>query len=198
MQRYTNVEDYIAGHPEWQKELTTLRAILNDTALEETVKWGGPCYTANGKNIVGLGAFKEFFTLWFYQGALLKDEKGVLINAQEGTTKALRQWRFTSLKEVKKTWIKAYINEAIKNERAGRRITADRSKPLIIPPELKSALNTNRLAKSAFAQLTKGKQREYIDYIASAKRPETKAKRLEKAMPLLLSGVGLNDKYRRS
>ena len=106
MKRYKSVDDYIAGAEHWQVELIRLREILQSTKLEETVKWGAPCYTHNGKMVVGLGAFKSYVGLWFHQGALLSDPEKVLINAQEGKTKALRQWRFSSLKEIKARPIK--------------------------------------------------------------------------------------------
>ena len=90
-----------------------LRAILDATPLTAEIKWGAPCYTFNGKNVVGLMAFKSYFGLWFHQGVALKDEASVLINAQEGKTKALRQWRMTSVKDIKPAIVKRYLKEAI-------------------------------------------------------------------------------------
>src|SRR5687768_15659821 len=84
----------------WAEELDMLKNILHNTPLVETTKWGGPTYTYNGKNVLGLGGFKNFFTIWFYKGVFLKDEAGLLVNANEGTTKSLRQWRFTSIDEI--------------------------------------------------------------------------------------------------
>lgn len=196
MKRYKTVDEYIESAEHWQAELIRLREILKSAPLIETVKWGGPCYTHNDKMVVGLGAFKSYVGLWFFQGALLSDREGVLVNAQEGRTKAMRQWRFSSAKEIKVRPIKAYIKEAIQLQDEGKEIKADRTQPVVVPPELKSALSQNKQAQSAFNALTKGRQREYTDYIADAKRPETKAKRLEKILPMIESGVGLNDKYR--
>ena len=99
MKKDTTVLDYIEKHQTYMKELVLLRDILNNTDLEETIKWGAPCYTINGKNIVGMAAFKSYIGLWFHQGVFLKDLKKVLINAQEGTTKALRQWRFKNRRD---------------------------------------------------------------------------------------------------
>ncbi len=198
MKRYKTVDDYIDGAEYWQEELQLLRKILLSTDLVEEVKWGGPCYTYDGKNIVGMGAFKSYCGLWFFQGALLSDPDNVLVNAQEGKTKALRQWRFESKKEIKSRSIKAYIQEAIKQQLEGQEIKPARAKPLTIPPQLKSALARNKKAGTAFKALTKGKQREYADYIAEAKREETKATRLEKIIPMIAAGKGLNDKYRKS
>ena len=107
--------------------------ILNATKLEETVKWGGPCYTHGGKNIVGMGAFKSYCGLWFYQGALLSDPDKVLINAQQGRTKALRQWRFQAGDKIPVGRIKSYVAEAIRLSSAGNEIKPDRSRPLAIP-----------------------------------------------------------------
>ncbi len=196
MQRYETVDEFIENAEHWQEELIRLREILQSTKLVETVKWGGPCYTHNGKMLVGLGGFKSYFGLWFHQGALLSDPEKVLINVQEGKTKALRQWRFQSKKDIKARLIKAYVKEAIELQEAGKEIKADRSKPFVVPPELAAAFKKNKKAKAAFDELTKGRQREYADYIADAKREETKLKRLEKILPMLAAGVGLHDKYR--
>ena len=197
MKRYQSVDEYIENAEQFQPELIRLREILTKTKLVETVKWGAPCYTHNGKMLVGIGSFKSYVGLWFFQGALLADKENVLINAQEGKTKAMRQWRFSSLKEIKARQITAYVREAIELQNQGREIKADRSKPVDIPPELRKALTQNRKAKSAFETLTKGKQREYTTYIADAKREETKLKRIEKILPLIEAGAGLNDKYRK-
>jgi len=196
MKRFKTADDYIESEEKWQDELRQLRKILSATDLVEEVKWGGPCYTHNGKNIVGMGSFKSYCGLWFFQGALLADADNVLINAQEGVTKALRQWRFESKKQIKVRQIKAYVAEAITLQEQGKAIKADRSKPVTIPPELKTALAKNKKAGKAFTEMTKGKQREYTEYISSAKRAETKESRLEKILPMISSGIGLNDKYR--
>lgn len=196
MKRYQTVDQYIDGAEYWRDELRQLRKILNATDLEETVKWGGPCYTFNGKNIVGMGAFKSYFGLWFFQGALLSDPENVLVSAQEGKTKALRQWRFQSKKGIDSRIIKSYVNEAISRQEQGLRIEPAKGQPVSIPPELRSALAKNKQANASFKALTKGKQREYADYVAEAKREETKAKRIEKIIPMIVAGKGLNDKYR--
>ena len=196
MKRSKTVDEYIAGAPQWQEEIKTLRQILQSTELTEEVKWGAPCYTYNGQNVVGLASYKSYFGLWFLQGALLEDPRGVLINAQEGTTKALRQWRMTSAKEIKARTIKAYVREAIQLVRDGRRIGPQKKKPLVVPPELKRALSKNNKAKLAFTELRLGLQREYTDYIAGAKRDDTRQRRIEKIIPLIVEKKGLHDKYR--
>ena len=196
MKRYKTVDEYIANAKQWQDELRTLRRILGSTELQEEIKWGAPCYTHDGKNVVGIGGFKSYFGLWFHQGVLLEDKHNVLINAQEGRTKALRQWRMQSANEIKAAAIKAYVKEAIQLEKAGKGIAADRGKPIIVPPELRKALQKRKAVGKKFAELTPGRQREYADYISAAKREETKLSRIEKILPMISAGKGLNDKYR--
>lgn len=196
MLRHKSVDAYIDAAEHWQMELKALRRLLLSTGLSETVKWGAPCYTFKDRNIVGLAAFKSYFGLWFFQGALLRDTDKVLVNAQSGRTRAQRQWRMTSAKEIRPALIKRYIKEAVAIASSGREIKADRSKPLVIPEELQSALGSSRKAGSSFAKLRPGLQREYADYVSSAKRAETRQRRIEKILPLIASGSGLNDKYR--
>ncbi|MGI9234992.1 MAG: YdeI/OmpD-associated family protein [Woeseiaceae bacterium] len=197
MRRATSVDDYISNANHWKEELTCLCDVLRATPLAEEIKWGAPCYTYRNKNIVGIGGFKSYFGLWFHQGALLKDEKKVLINAQEGKTKALRQWRMSSNKDVKPTIIKQYVAEAIALVDQGREIKATRGKSVDVPPELQKLLRRTKGATAAFRELRQGQQREYADYVASAKRDATKKSRVAKVLPMIQAGVGLNDKYRR-
>ena len=197
MQRYKSVEDYLDGHVEWRALLERLRVIMNDCEVEETVKWGQPCYTHEGKNVAGIGAFKEFVSVWFFQGALLRDEQGVLVNAQEGRTRAMRQWRFQAVEEIDETLLRAYVDESIENQLQGKAIKAERKKPVEVPDELAGALAEDRDAGERFDTLTPGKQREYAEYIAQAKRAETRTRRLEKILPMIRSGHGLNDKYKK-
>lgn len=197
MKRFETVDAYIEGAENWQNELRQLRKILKATVLKETVKWGAPCYTHGGKNLVGLGAFKSYVGLWFFQGALLSDPGDVLINAQEGRTKAMRQWRFESDRDIKTRLIKAYVSEAVTLQDQGVEIKPMKGKSLDLPVELADALEKNRVAAKGFDVLTMGRQREYADYIALAKRDETKLKRLAKILPMIESRQGLNDKYRK-
>ncbi len=196
MKRHKTADDYFANAEIWRDEQKQLREILRSTDLIEEVKWGGPCYTYDGQNVVGIGGFKSYFGLWFHQGALLKDKNKVLINAQEGTTKALRQWRMQSAKDIKPSLIKAYVREAISLVRQGKKIGPEKNKPIVVPPELKKALAKNTQARKAFENLRPGLQREYTEHIASAKREETRQKRIEKILPMISSGKGLHDKYR--
>jgi uncharacterized protein YdeI (YjbR/CyaY-like superfamily) len=199
MQKHKTVEEYIAKQERWGGALTVLRDILLSTEMEETVKWGAPVYTANGKNVAGIGAFKSYVGLWFFQGALLDDKKGLLINAQEGKTKALRQWRFNSADEIEEKTIRAYVAEAIENQKQGREIKPAKpgKKPLVMPAALKAAITADPAAKKGFGQLTLSKQREYAEYIGEAKQETTKLKRLEKILPLVSAGTGLHEKYKK-
>ena len=196
MKRARSVDEYINDAGIWKGELKRLRSILQSTELDEEVKWGGPCYTYNGKNVVGMAGFKSYFGLWFFQGALLKDAKKVLMNAQEGRTKALRQWRMQTTKEIKPAIIKSYVKEAIKLAKEGKQIAPARNKLVVVPPELKKALRSNKTAGNNFKNLRLGLQREYADYVAEAKREDTKLRRIEKILPMINAGAGLHDKYR--
>lgn len=196
MKKYQDVEAYIEEHPEWAEGLLLLREIMRSTEMAETIKWGAPHYTINGKNVVGIAAFKNHFALWFHQGAFLSDPNKLLFNAQEGKTKGLRQIRFTDSKQIKKSVLLKYAKEAIANEKAGLGIKPTKSRQFVMPTELQQALQENSKLDSAFKGLTPGRQKEYAEYINEAKRVDTKIKRIEKITPMVLSGVGLNDRYR--
>ena len=197
MQRFKSVESYIeAQTPEWKAILQDLRTTLNKTDLEETVKWGAPAYTYKGKILVGMGAFKNFVAVWFHQGALLQDKKKKLINAQEGVTKALRQWRLESKDDLETELIMAYVKESIQNQDEGKEIKPDREKGLEIPRELKIALEEHPEILEKFEEMSKSKKREYAEHISGAKKEETRKARLEKILPMILEGKGLHDKYK--
>ena len=145
------VTEYIAKKSNWKESLEKLRKIMLALPVEETIKWGAPTYTFSGKNIVGMAAFKNYCGLWFFQGALLKDTHKVLMNAQEGKTKAMLQWRFSSLEEINPTLIKEYVLEAIENQKQGKEIKPQRNKqPLIIPEVLQKELASNSAFKENF------------------------------------------------
>ncbi len=196
MKKVNSVEEYIENHPQWSNALILLRNIMHETELVETLKWSSPVYTINGKNVVGIGAFKHHFGIWFFNGVFLKDEQKVLINAQEEKTKALRQWRFSSIKDINKPMVLAYIKEAIENQKLGKELKPEKKKEAIIPIELKNKLKVNSGLAQKLNSLTPYKQREYFEYITTAKREVTKQNRLEKIIPMILQGIGLNDKYK--
>ena len=192
------VESYIHKHKQWQVALEKLRKIMLESGLEEDYKWSLPVYTQSGKNIVGIGATKNHVGVWFFQGSLLKDESKVLVNAQEGKTKAMRQWRFSDDTEIKPQVLKAYVKEAMENLKAGRTVKVQRNRKLVIPPALAQMLKNNESLKLAFEKLGLSKRREFAEYIESAKQEKTKIKRLQKIEPMILSGMGLNDRYKKS
>ena len=179
----------------WEEELLFLKSIIDKTELVETIKWGGPVYVFNKKNVVGIGGFKEYFTIWFFNGVFLKDEKKKLINAQEDKTKSLRQWRFTSKEEVNETEVLAYILEAIENEKQGKIIKPSK-KETIVSELLEKEMSQNKVLAEAFQKFSPYKQYEFLEYIETAKQQKTKLSRIEKVIPMILENIGLNDKYR--
>ncbi|MDI1255988.1 MAG: YdeI/OmpD-associated family protein [Flavobacterium sp.] len=179
----------------WEEELDLLHSIIAKTELVVTTKWGGPVYTYNKKNVIGVGGFKNYFTVWFWNGVFLKDEKKMLVNAQEGVTKGLRQWRFSSKDEIDEKLLIAYIHEAIENEKAGKTIEKVK-KEFATDPLFKQVLEENSDLKEAFENFSPYKQKEFLEYINTAKREETKLARIEKIKSMVLANIGLNDKYR--
>lgn len=191
-----NVEEYISCHAYWQEELRQLHEMIITTELEPTIKWGAPVYTLNDKNVIGIGAFKNHYGIWFFNGALLKENTSLLVNAQEGKTKALRQIRFEKGDKIKPSVLLPYIKEAITNQKEELEIRPVIKKELVIPEELFTAFKEDRDLEHNFEQLTPGKQREYADYIIEAKKEATKLSRIRKITPMIKNGEGLNDKYK--
>ena len=191
------VTKYILDKSNWTQELNLLRSVFIDLPIEETIKWGAPVYVYKGKNIVGLSAFKNYCGLWFFQGSFLVDKEKVLINAQEGKTQVMRQWRFNQLGKIDTELIKEYVLEAIKNSEEGRELKPKKNtKFLIIPKDLQLELDKNDRLNETFNEFSLSKQREFTNYISEAKRVTTKEKRLKKIIPMILNGMGLYDKYK--
>jgi uncharacterized protein YdeI (YjbR/CyaY-like superfamily) len=196
MKKVDSVEEYIEVNSHYSEALTLLRELLLSTELEESLKWSAPVYTIAGKNVIGLGAFKHHIALWFFNGVFLKDEKNLLEQAQE-KTKGLRSLKYTSLEEIDKNVVLAYVKEAIANQKAGKELKPERKgKSVSIPKELQAAFKSNSELTKAFKALTPGKQREYAEHIATAKQDKTKQSRIKKITPMILQGVGLHDKYK--
>ncbi|GAB4378624.1 MAG: YdeI family protein [Salibacteraceae bacterium] len=196
MKSSPTVDDYIKQHPEYEEELRLLRSLLQKTGLEECVKWGVPHYQLDNKTIIGMAAFKTYVGLWFHQGVFLSDPDKVLINAQKDKTRGLRQMRFKHIGEINSQQIARYIDEAIANHKAGKGIKPQKRK-LVLPQELKDILLIDSKLRAKFEALTPGRQREYADYIGGAKQSETRIGRLKKCIPMIMEGVGLNDRYRK-
>jgi uncharacterized protein YdeI (YjbR/CyaY-like superfamily) len=196
MDKFDSFEAYLASKSQWEKELNQLRNILLSFDLKECIKWNAPVYSLEGQNLIGLGAFKNYFGIWFFQGALLTDPDQVLFNAQGDKTKALRQIRFNSGDKIPEDLIRNFIAETIQNHLDGKKIKPRKSTPLILHPLLKKAFEENPKLEIAFNSITPYKQKDYCIHLAGAKRETTQLKRLEKIIPLILAGKGLNDKYR--
>jgi len=187
------VDIFLRKAKKWQAESEKLRMILLDCPLTEELKWGEPCYTFEGKNIVLIGGFKEYVTLLFFKGALLNDTHGILV--APGKTQAGRQIRFTSLREIvaMETVLKTYIYEAIEVEKSGLKVELKKHSEYIIPEELQKKLDEIPALKAAFEALTPGRQRAYMFHISAPKQSKTRESRVEKCMQLILDGKGLND-----
>ena len=178
----------------WQEELKQLRKIVLDCHLTEELKWGVPCYTYQGSNIVLIHAFKEYCALLFFKGALLKDAHGILIQ-QTKNVQAARQIRFTNLREIvgAKTIIKSLIKDAIKVEKAGLKVNLKKTMEYTVPEEFQNKLDDFPALKTAFNSLTPGRQRGYLLHFSSAKQSKTREARVEKYMKHILDGKGIDD-----
>jgi uncharacterized protein YdeI (YjbR/CyaY-like superfamily) len=188
------VDAFLKRQSKWRAEMAKLRAILVASGMDEELKWGWPCYAIDGKNVALIHGFKEYCAILFHKGALLPDPKGVLIQ-QTPNVQAARQIRFKSVQEVTKLekTLKAYVRNAMQNERAGRTVPFKKTEDFEVPAELASKLAKNAKLKAAFAALTPGRQRGYIFHFSQPKRPETRAARVEKHAPRILEGLGLDD-----
>ena len=188
------VDKLIRKSKKWYEEFEKLRSIVLDCGLTEEVKWGQPCYTSEKKNIVLIHGFKEYCALLFFKGALLKDSKGILIQQTENV-QAARQIRFTNVAEIDdlEPILKSYISEAIEVEKAGLKVELKKTSEYIIPEEFQKELDENPILKDAFEALTPGRQRAYIYYFSQPKQSKTRESRVEKYIPHILDGKGLND-----
>lgn len=178
----------------WQEAYKRLRAIVLDCGLTEELKWGVPCYTYRNSNVVLIHGFKDYCALLFHKGVLLNDSDDILIQ-QTKNVQAARQIRFTSADEIarmEKT-LKAYLFEAIEVEKAGLEVPMKKTSEFEVPEEFQSALKENPDLKSAFKSLTPGRQRAYLLHFSSAKQSKTRVSRIEKCMPKILMGKGLDD-----
>jgi uncharacterized protein YdeI (YjbR/CyaY-like superfamily) len=188
------VDGYLRRPQKWQEELRKLRTIALDCPLTEELKWGVPCYTFQNSNIVLIHAFKEYCALLFFKGVLLKDAEGILIQ-QTKNVQAGRQIRFTNVREIveMEPILNAYIHEAIEVEKAGLKVNFKTTSEFIIPEEFQTKLDKLPALKRAFAALTPGRQRAYVLYFSAAKQSKTRKSRVEKCMPQILKGKGLDD-----
>ncbi|MDX1363109.1 MAG: YdeI/OmpD-associated family protein [Arenibacter latericius] len=196
MKNSEKIEAYYEKEQPFKPGVSILRELALKTELIEDYKWGCPVYTIDNKNVIGILAFKSYFGIWFFNGAFLSDPKKVLENVQEGKTKAMRHWKFTSVTDIDKATILAYLEEAVSNQKKGKVLIPEKKKTFIIPHQLQVAFDTIPKLKDSFKKLAPYKQRQYCEYIAEAKQEKTKQSRLEKCIPLILKEMGLHDKYR--
>jgi len=185
---------YIARLDAWQAELAKLREIALSSPLAEDFKWGHPCYTLDGRNVVLIHGFKDYCALLFMKGALMKDPAGVLIQQTENVQSG-RQIRFTSLGQIAgmENMIKAYLHDAIEVEKAGLQIEKKTTADFEVPEEFQVRLASHPILKTAFEALTPGRQRGYLLHFAAAKQSKTREARIEKHLPRILEGKGLDD-----
>ena len=188
------VDFYFSKAEKWQEEIKKLRMIVLDCQLSEELKWGVPCYTFQKSNIVLIHVFKEYCAFLFFKGALLNDTNGILIQ-QTKNVQAARQIRFTSVREIveMEPILKAYIHEAIEVEKAGLKVNFKKTAEFIMPEEFQNKLDEIPALKTAFEALTPGRQRAYKLYFSAPKQSKTRESRVEKCMPQILNGKGLND-----
>jgi len=189
------VDEFLSKAQKWREEFEKLRMIVLGCELTEELKWGVPCYTFEKKNIVLIHGFKEYCALLFVKGALLKDAQGILVQ-QTANTQASRQIRFTNVQEIveMEPTLKAYIHEAIEAEKAGLKVDFKETVEFTIPEEFQKKLDEIPALKTAFEALTPGRQRAYLLYFSAPKQSKTRVSRVEKCMPRILDGKGLNDR----
>jgi uncharacterized protein YdeI (YjbR/CyaY-like superfamily) len=188
------VDFYFSKAQKWQQELVQLRMIILNCGLTEELKWGVPCYTLQGDNIVLIHTFKEYCAVLFFKGVLLNDANGILVQQTENV-QAARQIRFTNAREIVETepTLKAFIYEAIEVEKAGLKVDFKKTAEFTIPEEFQNKLIEMPALKTAFDALTPGRQKAYLLHFAAPKQSKTREARVEKCMQQILEGKGLND-----
>jgi uncharacterized protein YdeI (YjbR/CyaY-like superfamily) len=188
------VDAYVAGLTTWQEETEALRGILRHCAVDEDLKWGKPCYSWEKRNVVIIQGFREYCALLFFKGVLLTDPDGVLVKTGENTQVG-RQIRFADVQDVArlKKVVTAYVDAAIAVERSGLKVQLQEGNDLTLPGEFQRKLDESPELRAAFAALTPGRQRGYNIHFSSPKQSTTRAARVEKCLPQILRGKGLND-----
>ncbi|GER59061.1 YdeI/OmpD-associated family protein [Patiriisocius marinus] len=189
------VDNFIKKQEKWQAEMIAIRKVFNSTELTEDLKWGAPIYTFQNKNIVGMVGFKKHLGIWFHQGVFLKDPYNKLVLAEKSTAKALRHWKILEGETINYNVLKAYVLEAIENQKAGIELKP-KKKEAVNSSYLNNELLKNSALSTAFKLLSPGKRNEYMEHILMAKQEATKLRRIKKIIPLILDGKGLNDKYK--
>jgi uncharacterized protein YdeI (YjbR/CyaY-like superfamily) len=188
------IDAFLKRTRSWQPEFRRLREIILACGLTEELKWGWPCYAFEGKNVVLMHGFKEYCAVLFMKGALMKDPKHILIQQTENVQSA-RQVRLKSVREIdalEKT-LKAYIREAIAVEKSGQKVELKKTADYKVPAEFQARLDESAKLKKAFHALTPGRQRGYLFFFSGAKQAKTREARIEKFIPKILAGKGMDD-----
>lgn len=178
----------------WEPEFAALRAIISDCGLEETIKWGQPCFTLDGRNVVLIHGFKEYCALLFFKGAIMQDPKNILIQQTENV-QAARQIRFTCIDDIQRLekTLKLYVKDAIALEQSGAKVEKKATADFPFPEELERKMDEVPALRTAFEQLTPGRQRAYLLHFSSAKQAKTRESRIEKCVQRIVEGKGIDD-----
>jgi uncharacterized protein YdeI (YjbR/CyaY-like superfamily) len=188
-----SVDAFLCRAKSWRGEIEKLRSILRDCGLDEDIKWGKPCFSFEGANVAIIQPFKEHCSLMFFKGALLEDTHGLLRSQGANTQSALRL-EFTREAQITKAVLKAYVKQAIAVEQAGLKVDFKAKRELEMPDELTQILKKNRSLAKAFDALTPGRQRAYVLHFTGAKQSQTRTARIQKCIPMILAGLGMNDR----
>jgi len=188
------VDAFMHRATSWQAEFAALRAIIQSSDLSEELKWGQPCYTLDGQNVVLMHGFKDYCALLFFKGALMKDPKSILVQQTENV-QAARQVRFTSLAQITKLekTLKSYVKNAIELEQSGAKVAFKKTAEFSFPEELERKMDEIPALRAAFEELTPGRQRGYLLHFSSAKQAKTRESRIDKCVQRILAGKGLDD-----
>jgi uncharacterized protein YdeI (YjbR/CyaY-like superfamily) len=194
MKTNPKIDAYFEEQKTWREEQLALRRIVLSCGLTEDQKWGQPCYTVENANVIIIHGFKEYCALLFFKGALMKDPDGILIK-QSDNVQGARQIRFTDVGEIErmKDVLTAYVKEAVAVEQAGMKVKYRKTEDFPVPEEFQTRLDNDAALKSAFEALTPGRQRAYLLFFAGAKQAKTREARIDKSMPMIFEGKGLND-----
>jgi uncharacterized protein YdeI (YjbR/CyaY-like superfamily) len=188
-----NVSAFVSRAKVWRGEMQRLRSILLECGLDEALKWGKPCFSFEDKNVAIIQPFKDFCSLMFFKGALLKDERGLLRSQGKNTQSALRL-EITSESQISKSLLQGYVRQAIAVEKSGLKVDFKARRELELPDELAEKLRADRKLAKAFDALTPGRRRSHVLYITGAKQSRTRTTRVERCAPKILAGVGMNER----
>jgi uncharacterized protein YdeI (YjbR/CyaY-like superfamily) len=189
----SKIDAFVSRAKNWQGEIQALRSMLRDCGLDEELKWGKPCFMFEGRNVAIIQPFKEHCSLMFFKGALIQDTHS-LLRSQGGNTQSAMRLEFTSKDQIKKAVVKTYVKQAIAVEKAGLNVDFKAKRELELPQELTQILNKDSKLAKAFHALTPGRRRGFVLHFTGAKQSKTRTARIEKCIPKILAGKGMNDR----